>query len=109
MKWSLCIFLYLDFLLVGLQIKLLIINYTEVCTLSLFDEGKEASSGGGIYRLVDVRDVANAHILAFEVPSANGRYCLVEANGYSSLVLKILQKFNPSIQGRTYSGSSGFI
>ncbi|KAG5627514.1 hypothetical protein H5410_012732 [Solanum commersonii] len=85
---------------------LLIINYTEVCTLSLFDEGKEASSGGGIYRLVDVRDVANAHILAFEVPSANGRYCLVGANGYSSLVLKILQKLYPSIQGRTYEPTS---
>ncbi|KAG6713509.1 hypothetical protein I3842_05G157100 [Carya illinoinensis] len=28
-------------------------------------------------RWVDVRDVANAHILAFENPSASGRYCLV--------------------------------
>ncbi|KAF3685413.1 putative tetraketide alpha-pyrone reductase 1-like [Capsicum annuum] len=46
---------------------------------------------------VDVRDVANAHILAFEVPSANGRYCLVGVNGYSSSVLKIVQNLYPSI------------
>ncbi|WKA01539.1 hypothetical protein VitviT2T_019817 [Vitis vinifera] len=27
---------------------------------------------------VDVRDVANAHIQAYEIPEASGRYCLVE-------------------------------
>lgn len=73
------------------------LNFSCEAIVNIIKEGKEASSGGGIYRLVDVRDVANAHILAFEVPSANGRYCLVGANGYSSSLLKILQKFYPSI------------
>lgn len=66
----------------------------HICVL--FDVGKEAWSDG-IYEFIDVRDVANAHILAFAVPSANGRYCLVGANGDSSSLLKILQKLHPSI------------
>ncbi|KAK9036033.1 hypothetical protein V6N11_078054 [Hibiscus sabdariffa] len=32
------------------------------------------------FRFVDVRDVAYAHIQAFEIPPATGRYCLVERN-----------------------------
>lgn len=32
------------------------------------------------YRFVDVRDVSLAHIKAFEVPSANGRYIIVDPN-----------------------------
>lgn len=72
------------------------LNFSCEAIVNFIQEGKEAWSGG-IYRFVDVRDVANAHILAFEVPSANGRYCLVGENGYSSLVLKIIQKLYPSI------------
>ncbi|CAN4110312.1 unnamed protein product [Withania somnifera] len=64
--------------------------------VNFIKEGKESWSGG-TYKFVDVRDVADAHILAFEVPSANGRYCLVGANGYSSSLLKVLQKLYPSI------------
>ncbi|XP_055817892.1 phenylacetaldehyde reductase-like isoform X2 [Solanum dulcamara] len=72
------------------------LNFSCEAIVNFIKEGKEAWSGG-IYRFVDVRDVAHAHILAFEVPSANGRYCLVGVNGYSSLVLKIVQKLYPSI------------
>lgn len=42
------------------------------------------------YRFVDVRDVANAHILAFENPSARGRYCLVESDAHAFDVVKLL-------------------
>ncbi|KAM3686449.1 hypothetical protein ACJW31_10G003300 [Castanea mollissima] len=49
------------------------------------------------YRLVDVRDVANAHILAFENPSASGRYCLVGRVMHSSEVLKILHELFPDL------------
>ncbi|KAG5558531.1 hypothetical protein RHGRI_008464 [Rhododendron griersonianum] len=28
---------------------------------------------------VNVKDVANAHVQAFEIPSAKGRYCIVES------------------------------
>ncbi|PON74272.1 NAD(P)-binding domain containing protein [Parasponia andersonii] len=31
-----------------------------------------------VYRFVDVRDIALGHIQAFEVPSANGGYCLFD-------------------------------
>ncbi|KAL4360852.1 hypothetical protein GQ457_04G033020 [Hibiscus cannabinus] len=49
------------------------------------------------YRLVDVRDVAYAHILAFEVPSAAGRYCLVERNVQVAEVLKTVSELYPTL------------
>ncbi|KAL9250022.1 Phenylacetaldehyde reductase-like protein [Drosera capensis] len=45
---------------------------------------------------VNVKDVANAHILAFEVPSASGRYCLVETVAHYSELAKILHELYPS-------------
>ncbi|CDP21654.1 unnamed protein product, partial [Coffea canephora] len=45
---------------------------------------------------VDVRDVAHAHILAFEIPSASGRYCLVERSAHASEVIKILRGHYPT-------------
>ncbi|XP_071910167.1 cinnamoyl-CoA reductase CAD2-like [Coffea arabica] len=45
---------------------------------------------------VDVKDVANAHILAFENPSASGRYCLVERVVHYCEVVKILREIYPS-------------
>ncbi|XP_027078361.1 cinnamoyl-CoA reductase 1-like [Coffea eugenioides] len=47
---------------------------------------------------VDVRDVANAHVLAFENPSASGRYCLVERVAHYSEVVKILHTLYPSVK-----------
>ncbi|XP_075645424.1 phenylacetaldehyde reductase-like isoform X1 [Castanea sativa] len=52
----------------------------------------------GIYRLVDVRDVANAHIQAFENPAASGRYCIVGGVTHYSEIFKILHKFYPSLR-----------
>uniref|UniRef100_A0A7N2RE25 NAD-dependent epimerase/dehydratase domain-containing protein n=1 Tax=Quercus lobata TaxID=97700 RepID=A0A7N2RE25_QUELO len=49
------------------------------------------------YRWFDVRDVANAHILAFENPSASGRYCLVGRVMHSSEVMKILHELFPDL------------
>ncbi|XWS65046.1 hypothetical protein CRYUN_Cryun05aG0057200 [Craigia yunnanensis] len=48
-------------------------------------------------RWVDVRDVANAHILAFENPSACGRYCVAGKSAYSYAVLKILRELYPAL------------
>lgn len=43
---------------------------------------------------INVKDVANAHILALENPSAEGRYCLVEQVAhYSEIVKKLLQLY----------------
>ena len=41
------------------------------------------------YTWVDVRDVANAHIQAYELLEASGRFCLVETVSDSSETLKI--------------------
>ena len=51
----------------------------------------------GIYRLVDVRDVANAHIVAFENPQANGRYCMVGTMTRSWEIMKIVHKHYPAL------------
>ncbi|KAM7252444.1 hypothetical protein ACFE04_024327 [Oxalis oulophora] len=42
------------------------------------------------YAFVDVRDVACAHILAFEVPSAKGRYTLVRTGICASILIKMV-------------------
>ncbi|XVF47370.1 hypothetical protein PTKIN_Ptkin03bG0103600 [Pterospermum kingtungense] len=47
---------------------------------------------------VNVKDVANAHIQAFEIPSASGRYCLVERVAHYSEIVKILHELYPSFQ-----------
>ncbi|KAM3686448.1 hypothetical protein ACJW30_10G003600 [Castanea mollissima] len=49
------------------------------------------------YRWADVRDVANAHILAFESPSASGRYCLVGGVMHYYEVVKILHELFPDM------------
>ncbi|GMN53648.1 hypothetical protein TIFTF001_022784 [Ficus carica] len=50
-----------------------------------------------VHTFVDVRDVVFAHIQAFEVASASGRYCLVENVQHFSEVLKILQELYPAL------------
>nr|AUI41114.1 4-hydroxyphenylacetaldehyde reductase 2 [Rhodiola rosea] len=54
--------------------------------------------GTGYHRFVDVRDVAAAHIQAFEIPAANGRYILVERVTHSSEVTKILRELYPALE-----------
>ncbi|BBG96415.1 NAD(P)-binding Rossmann-fold superfamily protein [Prunus dulcis] len=51
-----------------------------------------------IYEWVDVRDVANAHILAFENASASGRYCLVARIAHCSEVVKLLRGLFPALK-----------
>ncbi|KAF7833706.1 cinnamoyl-CoA reductase 1-like [Senna tora] len=46
----------------------------------------------------NVKDVANAHIQAFEIPSATGRYCLVESVAHYSDIVKILHDLYPTLQ-----------
>ncbi|KAI3449983.1 hypothetical protein Pfo_006648 [Paulownia fortunei] len=49
------------------------------------------------YGFVNVKDVANAHILAFENPSANGRYIMVESVAHFSEIVKMLRELYPTI------------
>lgn len=46
---------------------------------------------------VNVKDVAMAHVLAYEVPSANGRYCLAERAVHHSELVRIINDMYPSI------------
>ncbi|KAK4842041.1 hypothetical protein QYF36_014786 [Acer negundo] len=52
----------------------------------------------GPYRFVDVRDVAYAHIRAFEVPTARGRYCVVGRVTTSAETLNISHERFPTLQ-----------
>ncbi|KAI9078272.1 hypothetical protein K1719_039774 [Acacia pycnantha] len=47
---------------------------------------------------VNVKDVANVHIQAFENPSANGRYCLAESVKHNSEVVNTLNQLYPTLQ-----------
>ncbi|XP_050276034.1 phenylacetaldehyde reductase-like isoform X2 [Quercus robur] len=51
----------------------------------------------GMCILVDVRDVANAHIQAFEIPAASGRYCIVAKVIHYFEVFKILHGLYPTL------------
>ncbi|KAL9142422.1 hypothetical protein ABFS82_14G167900 [Erythranthe guttata] len=61
------------------------LNLTSQSFLNFIREGKSNGMPGGIFMYVDVRDVASAHLLAFENPSAGGRYCVVANVLYCSL------------------------
>jgi nucleoside-diphosphate-sugar epimerase len=50
------------------------------------------------YGWIDVRDVANAHILAFEKPEASGRYLMVERGVNFSEIVKILRGHYPHLK-----------
>ncbi|CAO2165016.1 unnamed protein product [Urochloa humidicola] len=46
---------------------------------------------------INVKDVALAHILAYEIPSANGRYCMVEIVAHHSDLVNNIRKMYPTI------------
>ncbi|KAL3817860.1 hypothetical protein ACJIZ3_003765 [Penstemon smallii] len=47
---------------------------------------------------VNVKDVVDAHILAYETPSANGRYLMVERTAHHSEIVKILRELYPTLK-----------
>ncbi|XP_019151202.1 PREDICTED: cinnamoyl-CoA reductase 1-like [Ipomoea nil] len=71
------------------------LNFSTNVILDLIKEEKEFIYGMNCY--VDVRDVANAHIQAFEVPSASGRYLLIGETIHYSQVLKVASQLYPSL------------
>ncbi|KAK6119254.1 hypothetical protein DH2020_047000 [Rehmannia glutinosa] len=72
------------------------LNLTSEGIVNFIKEGKQLLAGG-VYRYVDVRDVALAHILALENSSANGRYLLVGRVAYSFEAADILNRIFPSL------------
>ncbi|KAJ7949248.1 cinnamoyl-CoA reductase 1-like [Quillaja saponaria] len=75
------------------------ICYTSYCIsyVGLIDAGAETLLNVS-HMWVDVRDVASAHVLAMENPSASGRYCLVGSVVHLSEVVKILHKLFPAVK-----------
>ncbi|KAH6784862.1 Rossmann-fold superfamily protein [Perilla frutescens var. hirtella] len=71
------------------------LNLSCVGLLNLIKEGKQIFASG-VYPYVDVRDVALAHVLALENPSASGRYCLVARGSYTFEVFDMLKRIYPS-------------
>ncbi|GAB4832150.1 hypothetical protein Ancab_006167 [Ancistrocladus abbreviatus] len=47
---------------------------------------------------VDVRDIANAHIQAFEIASSSRRYCLVDSSPHFSDIIKIIRESFPNLK-----------
>ncbi|KAK1425318.1 hypothetical protein QVD17_20669 [Tagetes erecta] len=72
------------------------LSFSSEAFKSLIETGNEVFPDG-INILVDVRDVAMAHILAFEKPEANGRYCMVGNVIRSSKIFMILDKLYPGL------------
>ncbi|PWA37178.1 bifunctional polymyxin resistance protein, ArnA [Artemisia annua] len=72
------------------------LNMTSKGFMNLIEFGKEVFPDG-VYRLADVRDVAMAHILAFENPKASSRYCVVGNVIQSSKIMKIVDKLYPTL------------
>jgi hypothetical protein len=50
-----------------------------------------------VFGWINVKDVANAHINAYEDASASGRYCLAERVMHFSELTKILSNIIPNI------------
>ncbi|XP_020552219.1 cinnamoyl-CoA reductase 1-like isoform X1 [Sesamum indicum] len=73
------------------------LNTSCAAILNLINAGGETYPNS-TFGWINVKDVANAHILAFENPSANGRYCLVEKVAHFSEVVKILRELYPSLK-----------
>ncbi|XP_021279936.1 cinnamoyl-CoA reductase 1-like isoform X1 [Herrania umbratica] len=71
------------------------LNFTSELILNL-TKG-EHTFPSPTFRLIDVRDVAYAHIQAFEIPSASGRYCLVERIVHYLEILKMLSEHYPAL------------
>ncbi|KAE8682505.1 Cinnamoyl-CoA reductase 1 [Hibiscus syriacus] len=70
------------------------LNTSAAAVLSLI-KGAETFPNA-TFGWVNVKDVADAHIQAFEIPSASGRYCLVERVAHCSEAVKILSELYPS-------------
>ncbi|XP_057515123.1 phenylacetaldehyde reductase-like [Amaranthus tricolor] len=67
---------------------------TSAAVIGRLFNGSE-TYGNSTLGWVNVKDVAMAHILAFEIPSANGRYCMVETVAHYSEVVKTLKELYP--------------
>ncbi|CAJ1934026.1 unnamed protein product [Sphenostylis stenocarpa] len=72
------------------------VNASSSAILNLINGSKTFPNSS--YGWVNVKDVANAHIQAYEIDSASGRYCLVEKVAHYSELANILRDMYPTLQ-----------
>jgi len=70
---------------------------TSAAAVLNFVNGAQTFSNAS-FGWVNVKDVANAHIQAYEIASASGRYCLVERVVHNSEIVKTLRELYPTLQ-----------
>ncbi|CAN1263926.1 Phenylacetaldehyde reductase [Linum perenne] len=73
------------------------LNTSAAAVLSIMKAGAQTFPNT-TFGWVHVKDVAEAHIKAFEIPSANGRYCMVETVAHYSEVVNTLKGLYPDVQ-----------
>ncbi|KAK7264044.1 hypothetical protein RJT34_31647 [Clitoria ternatea] len=73
------------------------INASSALVVNLIN-GCSQTFPNASYGWINVKDVANAHIQAYEIASASGRYCLAERVLHFSQVVKILHDLYPTLQ-----------
>ncbi|CAL0329404.1 unnamed protein product [Lupinus luteus] len=71
------------------------LNATSELVLNLIDGTKTFPNAS--FPWINVEDVANAHINAYEIPSASGRYCLSERVLHYSEIVNILKDQYPTL------------
>ncbi|XP_074316554.1 phenylacetaldehyde reductase-like [Silene latifolia] len=74
-----------------------VINWSSDVLFNLVN-GKSDTYLNATFGWVHVKDVAEAHIKAFEIPSANGRYILCETVAHFSQIVDILQELYPNLK-----------
>ncbi|CAN1813526.1 Phenylacetaldehyde reductase [Linum perenne] len=72
-------------------------TFSAEMVLNLVNGTEQKQQHSYYYWSVDVRDVAEAHVKAFETESAHGRYCLVGSNADFPQVLQIIHQLYPTI------------
>ncbi|KAL5054900.1 hypothetical protein RYX36_035582 [Vicia faba] len=72
------------------------LNHSSTLILDLIN-GSETFVNAAV-AWINVKDVANAHILAYEDASASGRYCLSERVIHFSELTKILRDMYPTLR-----------
>ncbi|VVA90395.1 unnamed protein product [Arabis nemorensis] len=75
------------------------LNYSVGVIVDLINGKTPANSF--YYRFMDVRDVSLAHIKAFEIPSANGRYINVDPTTTMKDIKKLLHVLFPDLNGES--------
>lgn len=73
------------------------LNVTSDEFLKMLTTGVSDASPTGVCVAVDIRDVVHAHILAFENPSAKGRYCLVAVSLPVSEIIQMARDLYPTL------------